>query len=105
MTGGSGPPEREVRLCEPRKPWYYFPLKSIIDTHQALLKGHVLLGFLKDGIHLISYLCQVIIHILKYIVYHLCVEFVICSFLKVSGIMTPRSMILIYSLDERINNF
>ena len=60
VTGGSGPPEREVRLCEPRQPWYYFPLKSIIDTHQALLKGHVLLGFLKDGIHLISYLCQVI---------------------------------------------
>ncbi|KAL5269696.1 hypothetical protein ACHWQZ_G003230 [Mnemiopsis leidyi] len=59
VTGGRGPPEREVRLCEPRQPWYYFPLKSIIDTHQALLKGHVLLGFLKDGIHLISYLCQV----------------------------------------------
>ena len=43
-------------------------------------------------------------HFKMYIVYHLCVEFVICSFLKVSGIMTPRSMILIYSLDERIDN-
>ena len=59
VTGKTGPRERELRLCEPRQPWYYVPLKNIIDTHKALLKGHVLLGFLKDGIHLISYLCQV----------------------------------------------